>query len=110
MTTNEKALKAIHRQMDFGEVSRIVKTLKAAGNVHLHLDLIAGLPHEGYDSFRKSFDDVYALRPHELQLGFLKVLKGSEMHERSGEFGITYSKHLINYKDFWVEVGGYGKA
>ena len=89
-TTNEKALRAIHRQMDFGEVSRIVKTLKAAGNVHLHLDLIAGLPHEGYDSFRKSFDDVYALRPHELQLGFLKVLKGSEMHERSREFGITY--------------------
>ena len=67
-----------------------MKKLRATGNVHLHLDLIAGLPHEGYDSFRKSFDDVYALRPHELQLGFLKVLKGSEMHERSREFGITY--------------------
>ena len=89
-TTNDKALEAIHRHMDFGEVSRIVKILKEAGNLHLHLDLIAGLPHEGYDSFRKSFDDVYALRPHELQLGFLKVLKGSEMYERSSEFGITY--------------------
>lgn len=89
-TTNPQALEAIHRHSDFGEVSRIVKALKDCGRLHLHLDLIAGLPHEGYESFKKSFDDVYGLRPHELQLGFLKVLKGSEMHERSREFGITY--------------------
>lgn len=89
-TTNTEALQAIHRHMDFGEVSRAVKALKEAGTLHLHLDLIAGLPHEGYDSFRKSFNDVYGLRPHELQLGFLKVLKGSEMHERSREFGIVF--------------------
>lgn len=89
-TTNTEALQAIHRHMDFGEVSRVVKALKEAGTLHLHLDLIAGLPHEGYDSFRKSFNDVYSLRPHELQLGFLKVLKGSEMYERSREFGIIY--------------------
>ena len=89
-TTNPQALQAIHRHSDFGEVSRIVKALKDSGRLHLHLDLIAGLPHEGYESFKKSFDDVYSLRPHELQLGFLKVLKGSEMYERSREFGIIY--------------------
>ena len=53
----------------------------------LHLDLIAGLPYEGYESFGKSFDWVYRLRPHQLQLGFLKVLKGSEMWERAQEYG-----------------------
>lgn len=89
-TTNPQALQAIHRHSDFGEVSKIVKALKDSGRLHLHLDLIAGLPHEGYESFKKSFDDVYSLRPHELQLGFLKVLKGSEMYERSREFGIIY--------------------
>ncbi len=89
-TTNPQALQAIHRHMDFGEVSRVVKALKDSGRLHIHLDLIAGLPHEGYESFKKSFDDVYSLRPHELQLGFLKVLKGSELYERSREFGITY--------------------
>ncbi len=60
------------------------------GNIHQHLDLIAGLPYEDYDSFRHSFNDVYALKPQQLQLGFLKVLKGSHMMEMCREYGIVY--------------------
>lgn len=61
-----------------------------AHNVHQHLDLIAGLPYEDFESFRTSFDAVYQLYPQELQLGFLKVLRGSEMYERAEEYGIVY--------------------
>ena len=64
--------------------------LRQGGNIHLHLDLIAGLPYEDYESFGKSFDKVYRMKPHQLQLGFLKVLKGSEMWERAEEYGIRF--------------------
>lgn len=67
--------------MDFEKLKGIVEQIHGFGNIHQHLDLIAGLPYEGYDSFHKSFCDVYALRPEQFQLGFLKVLKGSHMME-----------------------------
>ena len=76
-STNMKTIQEIHRVMDFEKVSKIVRRIQDAGNVHQHLDLIAGLPYEDVESFAHSFDDVYALKPEQLQLGFLKVLKGS---------------------------------
>ena len=67
------------------------QSLRNAGNVHIHLDLIAGLPLEGYESFGRSFDDVFSMRPNQLQLGFLKVLKGTPMEERQERYGIRLS-------------------
>lgn len=90
-TTNSRTLAAIERPMDFEKLCSNVSALKKAGNVHLHLDLIAGLPHEDMESFRKSFDDVFSLRPEQLQLGFLKVLKGSPMADRCGAYGLKYT-------------------
>ena len=78
--------------MDFAYLSRVVRSIKECNNVHLHLDLIAGLPFEDYESFRKSFDDVFALRPHQLQLGFLKVLKGSPMEKRCVSYGLKHTE------------------
>lgn len=89
-STNPQTIKEIHRTMKFEEVARIVKEIKKNGNVHQHLDLIAGLPYEDITSFAKSFDDVYALRPEQLQLGFLKVLKGSHMEKMQKEYGLVY--------------------
>lgn len=89
-STNPNTIKAINRTMDLVKLKRNVDSLNEAGNVHLHLDLIAGLPHEDYVSFGKSFDDVYAMKPEQLQLGFLKILKGSMMEEQVPEYGIAY--------------------
>ena len=81
-TTNVQALEAIRR---------ITSRVNAGRNVHQHLDLIAGLPYEGMESFQKSFDDVYSMEPEQLQLGFLKVLKGSYMEEKAPDYGLVYS-------------------
>ena len=89
-STNPQTIKAIRRTMDFEKLKGIVEQIHSFGNIHQHLDLIAGLPYEGYDSFHKSFCDVYALRPEQFQLGFLKVLKGSHMMEMTGEYQILY--------------------
>ena len=89
-STNEQTISEIRRTMKFSEVARIVKRINQAGNVHQHLDLIAGLPYEDLQSFQKSFDDVYNLHPEQLQLGFLKVLKGSYMEEMKEEYGLVY--------------------
>lgn len=89
-STNEKTIHEIRRTMKFSEVERIVKRINQKGNVHQHLDLIAGLPYEDIESFQKSFDDVYRLKPEQLQLGFLKVLKGSYMEEMKEEYGLVY--------------------
>lgn len=89
-STNPDTIKAIHRTMDFEKLKGIVDRIHSFGNIHQHLDLIAGLPYEDYDSFRHSFNDVYALKPQQLQLGFLKVLKGSNMMEMCREYGIVY--------------------
>lgn len=89
-STNPHTIQAINRNVNFEKLSGIVQKIKAGGNIHQHLDLIAGLPHEDYDSFGRSFNDVYALEPEQLQLGFLKVLKGSMLHQKQKEYEITY--------------------
>ena len=89
-STNPQTIEAIHRKMDFGKVTEIVNRIAKGRNIHQHLDLIAGLPYEDYASFRRSFADVYALRPQQLQLGFLKVLKGSYLEEMAQTYGIVY--------------------
>lgn len=89
-STNPQTIKDIRRTMDFEKLKGIVEQIHSFGNIHKHLDLIAGLPYEGYESFHKSFCDVYALRPEQFQLGFLKVLKGSHMMEMTGEYQILY--------------------
>ena len=89
-STNEETIKEIRRTMKFSEVSRIVTRIKQNKNVHQHLDLIAGLPYEDLERFKSSFDDVYRLYPEQLQLGFLKVLKGSYMEKQKQEYGLVY--------------------
>lgn len=89
-STNPRTIRAINRTMDFGRLCTVVNKIHGFGNIHQHLDLIAGLPWEDYNSFRRSFNDVYALQPHQLQLGFLKVLKGSRMKEMAEEYEILY--------------------
>lgn len=91
-STNAKTLEEINRPMDFEKLSGVVDRIKSPGNVHLHLDLIAGLPFEDYESFRASFDDVFALRPEQLQLGFLKVLKGSPIAGKCEEYGLKLTE------------------
>ena len=89
-STNEKTIREIRRIMKFDEVARIVNRINAGHNVHQHLDLIAGLPYEDLESFKKSFNDVYHLYPEQLQLGFLKVLKGSYMDENKESYGLIH--------------------
>lgn len=89
-STNEQTIKEIRRTMKFDEVARIVRRINQKQNVHQHLDLIVGLPYEDLKSFRKSFDDVYRLYPEQLQVGFLKVLKGSYMDVNKEQYGLVY--------------------
>ncbi len=89
-STNETTLQAINRRMDIDALRNTVAAIHSFQNVHQHLDLIAGLPYENYDSFVSSFNDVYAMKPNQLQLGFLKVLKGSPMEQHADEYGIVY--------------------
>jgi len=91
-STNLKTIHEIDRVMDFERLSQIVEKINKGENIHQHLDLIAGLPFEKYDSFANSFNDVYKLRPEKLQLGFLKLLKGSKMHRKAKEYGIIYTE------------------
>ena len=90
-TTNPDTLRAIRRPADWTRLVENVRRLRQGRNIHIHLDLIAGLPEEDMESFRRSFDDVYACRPDQLQLGFLKVLKGSHMKEMAAGYGIGYT-------------------
>ena len=89
-TTNPVTLKEIRRNMDIDKLRKTVETILSFRTVHVHLDLIAGLPYEDYESFGKSFNEVYAMHPQQLQLGFLKVLKGSYMYEKAKDYGIAY--------------------
>ncbi len=85
-----QTIEAIHRKMNLEKLEWAVKQVQAGENIHQHLDLIAGLPYEDYKTFQKSFNYVYGLKPDQLQLGFLKVLKGAAMHEDSREYGIVF--------------------
>ena len=91
-STNERTIGEIGRSIEFNKVRENVKRLLSLGNIHIHLDLIAGLPYENYESFKKSFDDVISIRPHVLQLGFLKLLKGSRLRNQAEEFGYKYKE------------------
>lgn len=90
-TTNEKTIHEICRIMDIPTLRGIVERLHAGHNIHIHLDLIAGLPYEDYKTFQRSFDDVFYMKPEQLQLGFLKVLSGSMMKEKEKEYEILYT-------------------
>ena len=92
-STNPDTMKAIRRTMDLKKLADCVARVHEAGNIHEHLDLIAGLPYEGYASFRHSFEDVYAMKPDQLQLGFLKVLEGSYMNEVKDSYDIQFSSY-----------------
>lgn len=89
-STNPKTIREIHRVMDLERLRKVVARINAGHNVHQHLDLIAGLPWEDYSSFHQSFNEVYAMEPEQLQLGFLKVLKGSFMFEQAENYGLVY--------------------
>ncbi len=86
-TTNEDTNRAVNRKSNFPLLSQKVKKVIEMGNTHIHLDLIAGLPFEDYESFRKSFNDVYEIRPHMLQLGFLKLLHGTPLRQEKEKHG-----------------------
>ena len=89
-STNPKTIEAIHRKMDLDRLRKRVSQIQEGRNIHQHLDLIIGLPYEDITSFRKSFNDVYAMKPDQFQVGFLKVLKGSPIHQQALEYGIVY--------------------
>lgn len=89
-TTNPQTIGEIRRRMDLEKVKNAVARVNSFRNIHQHLDLIAGLPFEDYESFGRSFDEVYAMEPEQLQLGFLKVLKGSYMEEKTADYGLSY--------------------
>lgn len=91
-STNEETIHAINRTMDLDKLRDAVEKINSGENIHQHLDLIAGLPYEDYESFHRSFNDVYSMGPKQLQLGFLKVLKGSMMEEQAEEYGIGYRR------------------
>lgn len=91
-TVNPQTLREIRRPASLEKLFGAVGKLRANGNIHLHLDLIAGLPYEDMDSFIHSFNEVYSLRPHQFQLGFLKVLKGAGIWERQAEYGLLCSE------------------
>lgn len=107
-STNPRTIEAIHRRMDLDKLKTNVAKIREARNIHQHLDLIAGLPYEDITSFEQSFDEVYRMQPDQLQLGFLKVLKGSAMESESHNYGVTYRSYApyevlftnyINYEE-----------
>ena len=91
-STNPETIRAIHRHMDLNRLERCVDRVHSFRNIHQHLDLIAGLPYEDYDTFHRSFNDVYRMKPDQLQLGFLKVLKGSLMQQEAEGYGIVHKE------------------
>lgn len=106
-STNPETIRAIHRVMDVDKLEKIVAAIHRGQNIHQHLDLIAGLPYEDYESFGRSFDRVYGMHPEQLQLGFLKVLKGSDMHENAEKYGIRYLEqppYEVLYTN-WISYG-----
>lgn len=92
-STNDKVLENIDRKVKFEDLKEKVLKIKNGGNIKQHLDLIAGLPGENFDSFKNSFNDVYSIRPEEIQLGFLKLLRGSSMRVESSLWGIKFSPY-----------------
>lgn len=108
-STNEETLKAIDRRVNFEKLKEKVRTISSYKNIHQHLDLIVGLPKEDYYSFRGSFDDVFALRPEKLQVGFLKLLKGSGLREKAAEYGFVFEDRAP-YEILETAVLSYGEV
>ena len=113
-STNMDVLTVIDRKMPFEEIKEIALKIKALGNIHQHLDLIAGLPYEDYSSFKQSFNDVISLRPEQFQLGFLKLLKGSGLRRNAEKYGIVYNPkapyevlytNALNFKELLILHG-----
>lgn len=113
-STNPETIKEIRRKVSFERLKEIVQRIHAGKNIHQHLDLIAGLPFEGLERFKQSFNDVYGLKPEQFQLGFLKVLKGSYMREKAADYGLIYqpeppyevlSTRWLSYDDILVLKG-----
>ncbi len=102
-TTNSKALAAVNRKTRLEKVFSNILKLNSLGNVHLHLDLIVGLPYEDYQSFKKSFNDVCELEPQQLQVGFLKLLKGSRIRADKDKYGYKFR----NYPPYEILSSGY---
>lgn len=107
-STFTPALKAVNRTSDWTTLSKNIKKLIALGNIHIHLDLIAGLPHENFTRFTQSFNDVYNLKPDKLQLGFLKLLKGSNIKKEASQYGYIHqsrapyqvlANHVLTYDE-----------
>lgn len=92
-STNEETLFAINRNIPFEKIKTACTRIKSYHNTHLHLDLIAGLPYEGFDSFMRSIDDLFEIRPEKIQLGFLKLLKGSELRNHAQAYGMVYRSY-----------------
>jgi len=110
-TTNNEVLRNINRFVSFKQIKEQVDKLKSFGNIKQHLDLIAGLPGENFESFKKSFNDLYSIEPDEIQLGFLKVLKGTDMKAEAEKWGIVHSPYTpyevlrtkdINYEEIII--------
>ena len=91
-SANAQTLKSVHRNTSLDRIAHVMETLTGKQNINLHLDLIAGLPYEGLESYRHSFQKVWEMRPHQLQPGFLKLLAGTELADRSCEYGLVCSK------------------
>ncbi|MBU3194522.1 B12-binding domain-containing radical SAM protein [Clostridium algidicarnis] len=92
-TTNDEVLKNINRNVNFSDIKEKIEELQSIKNIKQHLDLIAGLPGEDYESFKRSFNDVYSIKPEEVQLGFLKLLKGAPMTQEADKWGMVYSPY-----------------
>lgn len=92
-STCGETMETVCRKTDFAKLRENVLAVKSAGNIHQHLDLIAGLPGEGFERFGKSYDEVFALRPEQLQLGFLKLLRGSRLYAQRGAYGLVHSDY-----------------
>ncbi len=105
-STNLKVLDIIQRKMPFEDIRKVVLKVKQLGNIHQHLDLIAGLPEEDYKSFGRSFDEVISVRPEQFQLGFLKVLKGSGLRQNAEKYGLVY-KNEPPYEILYTKVLSY---
>lgn len=89
-STNPKTIEAVGRTTDFNRLKRVCEEIKRNNNIHQHLDLIAGLPYEDYESFKKSFNDVYEIKPEKIQLGFLKLLKGSGLRKDKDKYNFKF--------------------
>ncbi|QOY34097.1 B12-binding domain-containing radical SAM protein [Anaerobacillus isosaccharinicus] len=89
-STNDATNELVMRKQNFEKLSRTVRMIKEGGKIDQHLDLIAGLPEENYDSFKKTFNDVFEMRPEELQLGFLKMLRGTGLRSQAEQYGYVY--------------------